>query len=497
MGRRSLPFLALIVAAAAGFGWLAAGEVERRVAHRLSLSAQAAGWDWLSVAVDGTRVTLRGAAPDLAAAHAALAAAEGAGPRLRVADELTLAQARAVPAAAPRPPWRGALTIARADGALTVAGDAPNAAARAALADALDAADEAPVAMRAAAAAAATPARWAAASAAAAAAAAGLGSGEIRLSPGTLAVAGAPRDAAARAAIEAAAGTLADEGWEVALRLADDAPPAAAVPAPGPEGPWFAGSLRDGRLSLRGRAPDEASRAAARSYAAALFGPERVEDAAVPADGPDAPEGWRGAALDALAALATLDGGAFMVRDGVLSLRGVTQTPAAVARARAALDPARARGWRVESRVTVDLPARAAAAPLSPDACAAALTAAAAEEPLRFEAGAATLDASAGPALDRLAAAFERCGPAVVEIGGHTDDRGSAAANRRLGQARAEAVRAALAARGVDPARMEAHGYGAAEPVADNATEEGRAANRRIAFRPRTTVGAAAGEDAP
>ncbi|MBX3245976.1 MAG: OmpA family protein [Myxococcales bacterium] len=72
---------------------------------------------------------------------------------------------------------------------------------------------------------------------------------------------------------------------------------------------------------------------------------------------------------------------------------------------------------------------------------------------------------------------------ARVEIGGHTDNVGAAAYNRRLSQQRADAVRAWLVGRGVDGRRMQARGYGAAQPVAPNDTDEGRARNRRIEFK--------------
>jgi OOP family OmpA-OmpF porin len=68
----------------------------------------------------------------------------------------------------------------------------------------------------------------------------------------------------------------------------------------------------------------------------------------------------------------------------------------------------------------------------------------------------------------------------VVEIKGHADDVGAADANLQLSQARAQAVVDALIRRGVDAGILQAVGHGEAMPIADNATEEGRAANRRV-----------------
>lgn len=69
-----------------------------------------------------------------------------------------------------------------------------------------------------------------------------------------------------------------------------------------------------------------------------------------------------------------------------------------------------------------------------------------------------------------------------AEIEGHTDNMGSADANKALSQRRADAVRQALIDRfGVDGARLSAAGYGLERPIADNGTAEGRAQNRRVA----------------
>lgn len=103
-----------------------------------------------------------------------------------------------------------------------------------------------------------------------------------------------------------------------------------------------------------------------------------------------------------------------------------------------------------------------------------------------FVTGSARLDARARSAVNALAGVLAPClGEAGLsaEIGGHTDSTGSDDANLALSTARAEAVREALLARGLPAGRLGAQGYGAALPIADNATDEGRAANRRTEVR--------------
>ncbi|MEO0326694.1 MAG: OmpA family protein, partial [Myxococcota bacterium] len=70
----------------------------------------------------------------------------------------------------------------------------------------------------------------------------------------------------------------------------------------------------------------------------------------------------------------------------------------------------------------------------------------------------------------------------LVQIQGHTDDRGNASNNRRLSQARADSVRAWLIAHGVEATRLEARGYGPDSPLVPNITPQNRARNRRVQF---------------
>lgn len=69
-----------------------------------------------------------------------------------------------------------------------------------------------------------------------------------------------------------------------------------------------------------------------------------------------------------------------------------------------------------------------------------------------------------------------------IEVGGHTDNTGDKIKNQKLSENRAKSVIDYLISKGIDAARLTSKGYGDTKPVADNKTEEGRAANRRTAF---------------
>ena len=101
---------------------------------------------------------------------------------------------------------------------------------------------------------------------------------------------------------------------------------------------------------------------------------------------------------------------------------------------------------------------------------------------ITFQTDAATLRPQSREQLSNIAAILKAYPPVRLKIGGYTDNSGDAAANLRLSQARAETVMTELANMGVARSRLEAEGYGAQHPIADNATQEGRAKNRRVAL---------------
>lgn len=103
---------------------------------------------------------------------------------------------------------------------------------------------------------------------------------------------------------------------------------------------------------------------------------------------------------------------------------------------------------------------------------------------LEFESGEADLRAGASADLRVIANAMRKWPDMRLEIGGHTDDRGAEAANQQLSEERAQTVKDYLVDTftWISADRLEVVGYGEEKPVADNATEEGRAQNRRVEF---------------
>jgi outer membrane protein OmpA-like peptidoglycan-associated protein len=102
---------------------------------------------------------------------------------------------------------------------------------------------------------------------------------------------------------------------------------------------------------------------------------------------------------------------------------------------------------------------------------------------LEFETDSSRLRADSRYQLANMAAILKAYPNVRVKIGGYTDNTGDPAANLRLSQERANAVAAALRAHGITANRLEAEGYGGQHPIADNATDAGRARNRRVAIR--------------
>jgi OmpA-OmpF porin, OOP family len=104
-------------------------------------------------------------------------------------------------------------------------------------------------------------------------------------------------------------------------------------------------------------------------------------------------------------------------------------------------------------------------------------------EIINFSTGSAQIPDYSAPFLNKAAEVIKLApSGTTIEIGGHTDNTGDAAANLALSQQRADAVRSYLIQQGVPQSTLTAKGYGDTKPIATNETEEGKFHNRRIEF---------------
>jgi len=104
-------------------------------------------------------------------------------------------------------------------------------------------------------------------------------------------------------------------------------------------------------------------------------------------------------------------------------------------------------------------------------------------ENIFFETNKYELKQESKPELQRLARFIDDNQGAILEISGHTDNSGSADANKTLSQRRADSVREFLIQHGCNEQQLRAKGYGADKPIDSNSTEAGKARNRRVEFR--------------
>jgi outer membrane protein OmpA-like peptidoglycan-associated protein len=206
------------------------------------------------------------------------------------------------------------------------------------------------------------------------------------------------------------------------------------------------------------------------------FGREQLEENLIFASG--APDGYLDAARIAIHAVGRLAGGHFELNDANVNIAGGAYYPAAAGALADAVGDDMPAGFNVA--LSVD--ARQAAQPVTPLRCRDLLEKALSVNRIEFDGGDPEISSGSYGVLDRVAATVERCPDATIEVAAHTDSDGSDKNNVELSQARADAILEFLVDAGVRRERISAVGHGEANPIADNSTEEGKAANRRIEF---------------
>jgi OmpA-OmpF porin, OOP family len=253
-------------------------------------------------------------------------------------------------------------------------------------------------------------------------------------------------------------------------------------------------------LTLSGAVPSDTVRTLVLEKAKADFPNVTVRDEMVVREGAPGTN-WAGVALAGLGQLGTFKQGSLKLEDVAVTLSGTAGSQEIYAAADKAMQGMPA-GFSASLNATVDAPAAAPEPPPAPEPpvaeapappptpaekavaqnCQREFNKAFRGQTINFETSSARIARSSQRLLRRLATIAGGCPTARFTIAGHTDNQGGPAANQRLSVARAEAVKDALSGLGVARARMSARGFGETRPVANNRTERGRAANRRIEF---------------
>lgn len=237
----------------------------------------------------------------------------------------------------------------------------------------------------------------------------------------------------------------------------------------------------EGLVQMRGRLPDERSKQAVASYARALFGTENVHDTS--RVDPNLPDGWPLRVLAGLRAMGHLHNGSLTIHETDLTIKGrggdadVSEVVSRIL----------ADKLGAGTSFTMDVAYEPSLDPQtllpSPEECEQSINDVLKKQQITFAPSSARIEAAAAGTIDRIAQIMEGCADVKMEIGGYTDSQGRETMNQTLSQARAEAVLDALLSRDVLTSNLTAKGYGETHPIADNGTEEGRQANRRIEFR--------------
>ncbi|WP_428926519.1 OmpA family protein [Marinibacterium sp. SX1] len=260
----------------------------------------------------------------------------------------------------------------------------------------------------------------------------------------------------------------------------------ATLPVPeqtGDAGPaeFFATLSPEGLVQLRGRVPSEGFRTLADSFARARFGSDAVYTAARVVD--DLPIDWSARVLAGLEALGLLVNGVVTVGPDTIEVRGVSHVEDASAQMSRLFTSKLGETASFDLAVTYREPPPPEDQPLTAEQCELHIAEILSNGKITFEPGSARIDAASLEIVDAIAGVLDNCGAIPLEIQGHTDSQGREVMNLELSQERANAVLTELFARRVRTSSFKATGYGETRPIADNDTEEGREANRRIEFR--------------
>ncbi|MGB0798007.1 MAG: OmpA family protein [Planktomarina sp.] len=237
----------------------------------------------------------------------------------------------------------------------------------------------------------------------------------------------------------------------------------------------------EGQVQVRGPVKDELSRRAMETFARATFGSDQVLLATKLRD--TLPRGWPVRTLAGLAALGELRSGIVTVGPDTVTVAGKTGSQTAGADISQILVDRLGNTTNFELDVEYVEALDPIASLLTSNECLAQVKELGDANKISFEPGSTTLDKTSRETVDAMSEILKRCLPTNIEIGGHTDSQGREEMNLSLSQNRADAVLNAFRLARVNMKTLTAIGYGESQPIADNGTEAGREANRRIEFK--------------
>lgn len=304
--------------------------------------------------------------------------------------------------------------------------------------------------------------------------------GEAMLSDTDLTVRGKTENAQAVADISAALQDKLPSNFKSMTDLVSDIEPAADVGSSEPY-TWRV-TKRDNRVELDGMVPDAAARSNLVGQANDIFGQDNVTDKMVVATGPTGPD-WLVVASEGLRQAGAMTEGEAELSGKKLTLRGTAPGPVAISLLTSAVTLNLPEGFEGVAMVTDSTAAAAAAATetVTVGECQKLFNELLSNN-MHFDTDSTSISPQSYYLAHGLSVAAKRCSGAKIEISGHTDNVGDAAYNIDLSQRRAKAVTEYLVQSGVAIERLTAVGYGEAQPVDTNETEQGRANNRRIEF---------------
>ena len=255
-----------------------------------------------------------------------------------------------------------------------------------------------------------------------------------------------------------------------------------ATPQAGADGPpqFTATRSPEGAVQLRGRIPDDLINTTAENYAMAKFGRANVTMGTRVVS--DLPAGWAVRVLAGIEALSKMSNGSVVVEPDQMIIKGNTGLETAQADITRLLIDKLGQTSSFEINVTYVKQLDPIASLPTPEECIAQIDAITNARKILFDPSSATITSNTLPIVDDIADVLKKCADLRIQIAGFTDSQGREEMNQQLSQERAGAVLVALRQRRIPVSSFEAVGFGEADPIATNDTEDGREANRRIEF---------------